>query len=129
MAVHCRVTLPDVVCSCAPDACGGAGHGHGDEPGRGDHRSAYRWYCKSTLAIEVTGRTGGTFVVPASAAVFGLVLGDAVPGRAGAPTFSGGRWALLAVVLGLLVATVAGRRWIVAQGCENLRSAGRMLAS
>ena len=81
------------------------------------------------MAIEVTGRTGGTFVVPASAAVFGLVLGDAVPGRAGAPTFSGGRWALLAVVLGLLVATVAGRRWIVAQGCENLRSAGRMLAS
>ncbi len=55
---------------------------------------------------------GVAVLVPASAAVFGLALGDAVPGRAGAPTFSGGRWALLAVVLGLLVATVAGRRWI-----------------
>lgn len=55
---------------------------------------------------------GVAVLVPASAATFGLVLADAVPVGAASPTFSGPRWALMVVVLGLLVATVAGRRWI-----------------
>ncbi|MCA1674823.1 MAG: hypothetical protein LC799_22400, partial [Actinobacteria bacterium] len=71
-----------------------------------------------TRAVRILARQRGladvgvAVLVPASAAIFGLVLGDAVPVGANSPTFSGARWALLVVVLGLLVATVACRRWI-----------------
>lgn len=51
-------------------------------------------------------------LVPASAASFGLVLGDAVPTGPQPQTFSGGRWALTLVLLGLLTATVVCRRWV-----------------
>lgn len=55
---------------------------------------------------------GVAVLVSASAALFGLVLGDAVPVGAESPVCSGARWVLMVVVLALLVAAVAGRRWI-----------------
>jgi len=66
-----------------------------------------------TLARQRTPADIGVAVlVPASAAIFGLVLEDAFPVGANAQTFSGARWAIMIILLGLLVGTVAYRRWV-----------------
>lgn len=69
-------------------------------------------------AVEALARQRGladvglAVLVPASAASFGLVLGDAVPVGATPQTFSGARWAIMLGLLGLLVGAVLYRRWV-----------------
>ncbi|MEJ7703203.1 MAG: hypothetical protein WKF47_05915 [Geodermatophilaceae bacterium] len=66
-----------------------------------------------TLARQRTPADIGVAVlVPATAAIFGLVLEDMLPVGANAQTFSGFRWAVMLGLLGLLVASVAYRRWV-----------------
>ncbi|MGH3905076.1 MAG: hypothetical protein ACRDTE_12915 [Pseudonocardiaceae bacterium] len=69
-------------------------------------------------AIETLSRQRGladvgvALLVPASAAVFGLVLEDAFPVGGNPQTFSGARWAIMIGLLGFLVAAVLYRRWV-----------------
>lgn len=55
---------------------------------------------------------GIAVLVPMTAAMFGLVLEDAIPVGANPQTFSFARWAILLGLLGLLVAAVFYRRWV-----------------
>lgn len=55
---------------------------------------------------------GVAVLVPASAAIFALVLEDAFPVGANPQTFSGARWSFLLLVVGLLVVSVRYRRWV-----------------
>lgn len=55
---------------------------------------------------------GVAVLVPALAAIFGLVLEDAFPVGENARTFSAARWAIMIGCLGALVAAVAYRRWV-----------------
>ncbi|MCA1676752.1 MAG: hypothetical protein LC799_32785, partial [Actinobacteria bacterium] len=66
-----------------------------------------------TLARQRTpADIGVALLVPASAAIFGLVLEDAFPVGTNPQTFSGIRWGIMIGLLGLLIAAVAYRRWV-----------------
>ncbi|MGH3926684.1 MAG: hypothetical protein ACRDTT_28120, partial [Pseudonocardiaceae bacterium] len=85
-------------------------------PTTSDHpaRQTLRARAVTTLARQrrALADIGVALLVPASAAIFGLVLEDTFPVNGNPQTFSGARWGIMICALCLLVGAVAGRRWV-----------------